>query len=45
MTEWEDDSRKEQPDAALQVKCDINCIDMTTTNKAAKLRSYREKQH
>ncbi len=45
VTEWEYKSRQERYDTALQEKCGIDCTNMTTAEKVARLRSYREEQY
>ena len=45
VTNWEYESRQERYDSFLQEKCGIDCSNMTTTEKVAKLRGYREEQY
>ncbi|MHA2396951.1 MAG: aldehyde ferredoxin oxidoreductase C-terminal domain-containing protein, partial [Candidatus Thorarchaeota archaeon] len=45
VTEWEYESRQERYDTQLQEKCGIDCSNMTTVEKVAKLREYRMEQY
>ncbi|MFW9802040.1 MAG: aldehyde ferredoxin oxidoreductase family protein [Candidatus Thorarchaeota archaeon] len=45
VTNWEYESRQERYNTFLQEKCGIDCSNMTTTEKVAKLRGYREEQY
>jgi aldehyde:ferredoxin oxidoreductase len=45
VTEWEYESRQERYDSQLAEKCGIDCSNMTTTEKLAKLREYRMEQY
>jgi aldehyde:ferredoxin oxidoreductase len=45
VTEWEYESRQERYDTQLQEKCGIDCSNMTTAEKVAKLREYRMEQY
>jgi aldehyde:ferredoxin oxidoreductase len=45
VTEWEYESRQERYDTQLQEKCGIDCSNMTTAEKLAKLREYRMEQY
>ncbi|MHA2205806.1 MAG: aldehyde ferredoxin oxidoreductase family protein [Candidatus Thorarchaeota archaeon] len=45
VTEWEFESRQERYDTFLTEKCGIDCTNMTTSEKLAKLRDYRMEQY
>ncbi|MEM4735849.1 MAG: aldehyde ferredoxin oxidoreductase C-terminal domain-containing protein [Candidatus Thorarchaeota archaeon] len=45
VTEWEYESRRERYDAQLKEKCGIDCSKMSTRDKIAALRSFREEQY
>ncbi|TFG04071.1 aldehyde:ferredoxin oxidoreductase [Candidatus Thorarchaeota archaeon] len=45
VTEWEYESRQDRYDEELKKKCEIDCSNMSTPEKVAKLREFREEQY
>ncbi|UCE09891.1 MAG: aldehyde:ferredoxin oxidoreductase [Candidatus Thorarchaeota archaeon] len=45
VTAWEYESRQERYDSQLQEKCGIDCSNMTSEEKLAKLKEYRMEQY